>query len=106
MPSPEVVASTQQKDNRRHHKVPVTLLGRFAEDGSDGGVLHVLDLSTAGWRRSTPTAEGCERGYYSIDAEGMSPRVVEDYLATEIESPAASILKSLAKTNSEPSKPE
>lgn len=106
MPSPTPASTPLNKDNRRHHKVPVALLGRFTEDGLDGGVLHVLDMSTAMWRPSTPTAEGYERAYYSIDLDSMSPRVVEDYLATEIEGPTAPILKSLAKSHNEPSKPE
>lgn len=96
----------QNWDNRRHHKVAVALLGRFAEDGSDEGVLQVLDLSTALWRTSTPRAECAERGYYSIDADGMEPGAVEDFLCAEIEGPVGPILKSLATSQGQPTGPE
>lgn len=93
-------------DNRRHHKVSVGLLGRFTADGTDNGTLQVQDLSTSHWRSSTPAREGYERGYYSIDLEGVSPGAVEDYLATAIEGPATPVVKALARSNTVPSKTE
>ena len=98
--------STPQRDNRRHHKVSIALLGRFTEDGSDEGFLHVLDLSTGVWRRSKPKAEAAERGYYSIDLDGVSPGVIEDFLATDVEGPVGSTLRALAKTQGQPAGPE
>src|SRR5436309_1152861 len=94
-PSP---ATNSMRDNRRHHKVPVALLGRFTEDGTDEGVLHVLDAVKGTWRRSTPGAECRERGYYSVDAHGVAPSAPEDFLATDIEGPAAPILKALGRS--------
>jgi hypothetical protein len=55
---------------------------------------------------STPKAECAKRGYYAVDADGWTPGEIEDLLATEIDGPAGSILKSLAKTQREPSNAE
>ena len=96
----------QARDDRRHHKVPVALLGRFTDDGTDEGVLHVLDLSKATWRPSTPRAECAERGYYSVDAAGMAPGAVENFLGSEIEGPVGLTLKTLANSQGQPSRPE
>src|SRR5712691_4233553 len=100
------VPSTRPKDNRRHHKVPVALLGRFTDDGTDDGLLYVGDPLKKEWRPSTPRAECAERGYYAVDADGWGPGDVEDMLAEEFDGPAGAILKSIAATQREPSKPE
>ena len=80
MGSPAVPPNTSTaKDDRRHHKVPIALLGRFTDDGTDDGVLYVGDPLKLEWRPSTPRAECAERGYYSVDAEGCAPGEIDDY---------------------------
>jgi hypothetical protein len=91
-----------RKDNRRHHRVPVALLGRFTSDGTDDGVLQVLDARTRTWRASTPRAECREHGYYALDVEGIQSGAVEDLLAQKCEGPAKPVLVELAASQGVP----
>lgn len=80
--------------SKRHHFHPRLNLQRFAD--SDGRVLAVETRVPHAARRQQPREIGFENYLYAPTAQsGLAPDAIEDWLATEIDSPAAAAIERL-----------
>ncbi len=65
---------------RKQHLVPAFYLIGFTPSGTRGDKLHVFDHNTVKHYRTSPEKACRETDYYTIQAEGVAPSVIEDAL--------------------------
>ncbi|MBZ0142995.1 MAG: DUF4238 domain-containing protein, partial [Rhodocyclaceae bacterium] len=91
MTKKEKIARAQAPVARAHHYVPGFYLAGFTPSGRRDDFLWVHDgKAKKGWRQR-PREVACEKDFYRVDAEGLSPDVIEQDLA-KLESACAQAL--------------